>query len=152
MHLLGEEAAHNHSFVGRRAVNIDLAGCSCSYISFRYAWIENAVRPVRANCCEKRPTTDCAECSIIGQGGKARHHFGPLVFIHSFLHHHHRHIINIIINYYYCIIIMFYYYYIVYYYILFNIIFLQQHITITQYTGYYKCCHLYYIYFGVQII
>ena len=54
------------------------------------------MRPVRVNSCEKRPTTDCAECSIIGQGGKARHHFGPLVFIHSFLHHH-RHIINIII-------------------------------------------------------
>ena len=71
-------------------------------------------------------------------------------FIHSFI------IIivtlSILFLLFYCIITMFYYYYIVYYYILFNIIFLQQHITITQYTGYYKCCHLYYIYFGVQMI
>ena len=71
-------------------------------------------------------------------------------FIHSFI------IIIVTLSILLLLLLLYYYYvllllYIVYY-ILFNIIFLQQHITITQYTGYYKCCHLYYIYFGVQII
>ena len=87
------------------------------------------MRPVRTNCCEKRPTTDCAVFHH-RTGRKAGIILWPLVFIHSFLHHHRHYqiiIIIILLLLLLCFIIIIYIIIIIY---LFNIIFLQQHIVL----------------------